>query len=296
MNAYPQALHQYLVQHVAVPDLRRFLGAFYPEIIAGLPDPVVGQDQYVFAALERLRQYGHLERGFFVRLGESRPGDKALRTAAVAYLGYDPFPAGGPGAVNAGRHVALVLMACPEDQEPLDLAREAGMIEDQLGLGHVRERFSLVWGWSVTAEQTFDLITDHSPTLLHFAGHGGKDGTLAVMGAGGTTMRLRYDVLARLLGAIRRPPRCVVLNACFSGLATTVLTDHVDAVVGMREPISDEAAVTFSRSLYRALGRGKDLQEAFGIARAALGTIDPPEDHLPQLGCRPGVESASISF
>ncbi|MCY0986770.1 CHAT domain-containing protein [Nannocystis sp. ILAH1] len=289
-------MHHYLVQRVSPPDLRRFIATHYADIVTGLPDSVVAVDQYVFAVIERLRQFGYLERELFVRLGEFRKHDEALRTAAVACLGFDPFPAGGPGGAVSSKQVALVLMSCPEGQAPLELAREAGHIEDELGLGQVRERFSLVWGWSVTAEQTFDLIADHNPALLHFAGHGGADGTMLVVGAGGSTSRLRYDALARLLGALRRPPRCVVLNACFSGLATAVLTERVDAVVGMREKISDDAARVFSRSLYRAIGKGKDLQESFGIARAALSSLSPPEDHRPQLSCRAGVDAASIRF
>ncbi|MDC0721328.1 CHAT domain-containing protein [Nannocystis bainbridge] len=289
-------MHHYLVQRVSLPDLRQFIAMHYADIAAGLPDSVVGVDQYVFAVIERLRQFGYLERELFLRLGEFRKHDDALRTAAVACLGLDPFPAGGPGGPVTDKQVALVLMACPEGQAPLELAREAGDIEDELGLGPVRERFSLVWGWSVTAEQTFDLITDHNPVLLHFAGHGGSDGTMLVVGAEGSTTRLRYDALARLLGALRQPPRCVVLNACFSGLATAVLTERVDAVVGMRERISDEAARIFSRALYRAIGKGKDLQESFGIARAALGSLDPREDHLPLLSCRARVDPGGIRF
>ena len=306
MHPYPQPLHQYLVHKFSVPDLQRFLGIHYPDIVSGLPSTVVGADQYVFAAVERLRQYGHLDETLFVRLGEGRPGDSELRTAAVAVLGSDPFPAGGPAGARVGeavgpgarqaKQVVLVLMACPEDQEQLDLGAEAAKIEDQLGLGHVRDRFNLVWGWSVSAEQTLDLIMDHSPQLLHFAGHGGRDGTLLLVGAGGTTTRLRYDAVARLLGALRRPPRCVVLNACFSGLSTTSLTQHVDAVVGMRDEISDAAALVFSRYLYRAIGQGKDLKESFDIARAVTGTLDPPGDHLPQLSCRAGVDPGTIRF
>jgi hypothetical protein len=207
-----------------------------------------------------------------------------------------PAPARPREAPAAGskKHVLLVLMACPADQAALDLAREAALIEEQFA--HVRERFQLVWGWAVTAEQTLDLISDHDPAWIHFAGHGGLDGTLLLAGADRTTFRLRYEALARYLGALRRPPRCVTLNACFSGLATTPLTEHVDVVIGMRDEISDDTALTFSRRLYRELGKGRDLQEAFELARAALGALDPPADHLPQLCSRAGVDPATLTF
>lgn len=193
-----------------------------------------------------------------------------------------------------GKHVLLVLAACPPGQDQLDLAREASLIEEQLA--SARDRFQVVWGWSVTADETLDLISDHAPAWLHFAGHGGLDGTLLIAGAGRTTFRLRYEALARYLGALRSPPRCVTLNACFSGLAITPLTEHVDVVIGMRDEIPDDVALMFSRRLYRELGKGRDLQEAFDLARAALAVLDPPADHLPQLSCRAGVDPALVKL
>lgn len=294
--AYPKPVHQYLCERFSADDLRLFLAMHFPSVVPGLPDLRVGLEQYVFAAVQRLQQFGYLDAAFFTALGEARPHDAALRTAAVAYLGSDPFPVGGPGATGGSKHAFLILMACPADQDALDLKSEAATIEDQLGLGALRDRFNLVWGWDVSGDQVLDLIADHKPQWIHFAGHGGRDGALIVVGAGRTTARISYDALARYLGALRQPPRCVALNACFSGLATAPLTAHVDAVVGMRDEISDEAALVFSRRLYRSLGGGRDLQESFGLARANLGTLTPPCDGLPQLSCRPGVDPTTIRF
>lgn len=194
------------------------------------------------------------------------------------------------------KQVALILMACPIDQKPLELAREAAAIEEQLGLREARERFDVILGWSVTAEHVTDLIVDRSPTWLAFGGHGGSDGSLLVLGAGGTSKVFSSDALAALLGALRTPPRCVALNACFSGTAIHTWTDHVDVVIGMREAISDEAALQFSRGLHRAIARGKDLQESFETAKARLAQLDPREDHIPQINCRPGVDPRNIVF
>ena len=298
MPAPIQPIVQYLTRHFSAEDLRMFLALNYPDLVPGLPGVNVGAAHFIFAAVERLGQYGYLQAPFFTLLAE-RPGDlAALRTAAVACLGSDPFPAVGPGSVvnPAGKQVLLVLMACPEDQEHLALADEAAQIEDQLGLGAVRDRLKIVWGWSVDAEQTLDLIIDHRPTLLHFAGHGGKDGTLLLRGAGGSSFRLRYDSLARFLGAMREPPRCVLLNACYSGLAASVLTRFVDVVIGMREEIGDKAALTFSRYFYLALAQKHDVQASFGLASASLDGLDLAASHLPQLSARADFDPATLAF
>lgn len=299
-HEFPSALYEYLLHQVPPAQLQVFLTMHYADIVPHLPGLAVPAAQYAFDVVLRLQQFGCIDDALFLRLREIRPRDPDVRTVAVTVLGRDPFPPGGAedsakrGADAPRRPVLLVLMACPEDQVKLDLAREAALLTDVLA--PVRDSLQIVFGWSVSAADVLDLITDHEPAWLHFAGHGGRDGTLLLVGADGSTHRVRYDALARFFGALRRPPRCVVLNNCFSGAATTPLTAHVDAVIGMRKEVSDEAAMAFSRRLYRELGRGRDLEEAFALARAGLGTLEPPADELPQLSPRAGTDPRRLKI
>lgn len=298
---FPNALYEYLLHQVPPEQLHVFLTMHYAEIVPNLPGArAVPVSQYIFDSVRGLQQYGCINDALFIKLAELRPRDPDVRTVAVAVLGHDPFSSGRtqPGArpgTNPGgavRPVLLVLLACPDDQIQLDLAREGALITDMLA--PVRDRFQIVFGWSVSADEALDLLTDHSPVFLHFSGHGGRDGTLLLVGAEGTTRRVRYDALARFFAAMRTPPRVVVLNNCFSGAATAPLTNHVDVVIGMRKEISDEAAMTFSRRFYRELGQCRDLEEAFALARAGLGTLDPPAHELPQLSPRSGFDPRTL--
>jgi len=296
---FPSALYEYLLHRVQPAQMQVFLVMHYPEIVPHLPShAAVPVAQYIFDAVQALQQHGCIDDALFQRLAELRRRDEDVRAVAVAVLGHDPFPRGGvSGSAASGgaaprRPVLLVLMACPDDQVQLDLSREAELITDVLQ--PVRDDLQVVFGWSVGAADLLDLITDHKPTWLHFAGHGGRDGTLLLVGAAGSTHRVRYDALARFFGAVRTPPRCVVLNNCFSGAATTALTEYVDAVIGMRKQVSDEAAMAFTRKLYRELGRGLDLDEAFHLARAGLGTLEPPAHDLPQLSPRAGTDPRTL--
>jgi hypothetical protein len=74
--------------------------------------------------------------------------------------------------------------------------------------------------------------------------------------------------------------RLVVLNSCegartsnvdpFSGVATTLIEFGIPAVIGMQFEITDEAAIAFSASLYRALAQGLPVDAAIGAARCAI--------------------------
>ena len=296
---FPSALYEYLLHRVQPAQLQVFLMMHYPDIVPYVPGhAAVPAAQYVFDAVRALQQHGCIGDALFQRLAELRRRDEDVRAVAVAVLGRDPFPRGGVSGSFASddttprRPVLLVLLACPEDQAQLDLSREADLITDVLQ--PVRDDLQVVFGWSVGAADLLDLITDHKPTWLHFGGHGGRDGTLLLVGAARSTHRVRYDALARFFGAVRTPPKCVVLNNCFSGAATTPLTEYVDAVIGMRKEVSDEAAMAFSRKLYRELGRGLDLEEAFNLARSGLGTLEPPAHDLPQLSPRAGSDLRTL--
>lgn len=294
---FPSALYEYLLHQVPPTQLQVFLTMHYGDIVPNLPTPAqVPVSQYIFSAVRALQQFGCVDDELFLKLAEVRPRDADVRTVAVTVLGRDPFPRGdarGQGSRDPSRRpVFLTLMACPEDQDSLDLSREAALITDTLQ--PVRDRLQIVFGWSVGADEVLDLLTDHEPTWLHFSGHGGRDGTLLLVGAEGSTRRVRYDALARFFGAMRTSPRCVVLNNCFSGAATAPLTEHVDAVLGMRKEVSDEAAMAFSRRLYKELGRGENLEDSFNRARAGLGTLEPPAHELPQLSPRAGFDPRTL--
>ena len=83
-------------------------------------------------------------------------------------------------------------------------------------------------------------------------------------------------------------PQLVVLNACesalsgqdggsdfFSGVATALVMGEVPAVVAMRAPISDRAAITFSKTLYRELAAGQPADVAVAKGRLALYRAAP---------------------
>ena len=62
----------------------------------------------------------------------------------------------------------------------------------------------------------------------------------------------------------------------------------------MKPAISDQAAITFAASLYRAIGFGRTVKEAFEQAKVALLLEGIPEESAPELIVREGVNPDEV--
>lgn len=120
--------------------------------------------------------------------------------------------------------------------------------------------------------------------ILHFIGHGEFDaeeqeGYLALEDDGGSLEPADGQLLAALLHS-HESLRLVVLNACqggetsaahpFAGLAQSLVQQEIPAVLAMQSAISDDSAVEFSESFYRAIGLGRPLEAAVWAGRMAV--------------------------
>lgn len=118
--------------------------------------------------------------------------------------------------------------------------------------------------------------------VLHFIGHGAgtaDEGHLALEGPCGERDPTSGNDLATVLRD-HSSLGLVVLNACegarvqgsdtFSGVAQSLIRAGIPAVIAMQLPVSDRAAIAFSRHFYRNLAVGCALEEAVCEARKSL--------------------------
>lgn len=200
----------------------------------------------------------------------------------------------------------LFLGANPSDTRRLRLDRELREITERLRIARQSERFEVVQEWAVRVKDLQTVLLLHEPQIVHFSGHGrgsvaeplastnptdremlpsdenDAGAAILVEGDDGQATPIPASALARLFGLVGGI-RCVVLSACYSAAQADAITEHVDAVVGMRRSIRDEAAILFSAAFYQALGYGKPMARAFdlGVNQIELHGYD---DHdVPQL-------------
>ncbi len=169
--------------------------------------------------------------------------------------------------------LSILVLMC--DDPALDLEHERRAIERAwTDRGRVRLRVLV----DATLEDLREELLTHDYQVVHCMGHGGFDdaageGWLAFRDDAGRQVWVSGPQLAEQLSDCTTV-RLVVLNACWTaraatasphaGVATALLKAGVPAVLAMQFPITDRAALAFSRAFYPRLARG-DTIDAAGI-------------------------------
>lgn len=282
-SIYP--LHQFLLDRFSSSELRQLALYHWEGVSPQLPGDSLSHAELCMHLCNALQRQGLIDAELFALLERERPRfrpdiDKLRRH----------FQAGGASTptADANRLLIAFVAANPQILPPLRLAEEARSIEDKLRGTAARFRFQSTWG--AGPDDLLDTLVDASPDILHFAGHGGTNGALLLQTADGGAHPVAPAALAKLIAARPWRPRLVVLNCCYSAILANALRPHVDAVVGMRGEVPDEAARQFAVQLYRALAQRDSLAAAFDTARAALMVHNLAADHLPQLTVRSDVD------
>lgn len=217
--------------------------------------------------------------------------------------------------------VVAFFTANPSSTSPLDLEGEAQAIEaelDAVGLEGVL-RFEHHRATTPNAVQRALLLS--RPTIVQFsghgrAGHGGQvhrrsraprdliseplpePGGIMLHGDGGTAAKV---VSGRALGDLFAKAGSTVqlafLNACHSATQAQAIVEHVGFVIGIDGAIADEAARVFAVALYRALGLGRTIAEAFQLGVNALMLEGLDDDvELPVLRARRGADPGKTTL
>jgi hypothetical protein len=198
----------------------------------------------------------------------------------------------------------VALTANPKNTDRLRLDEEVKKIEQGLERSKQRDQFKLVVKWAVTDDDLRRALLDHEPEIVHFAGHGsrigqvgsGRDfavalenetGGLAFENDQGYVQLITGDALSRLFELCSDHVKCVVLNACYSEVQATAISQEIDYVMGMKKAVGDEAAIKFAVGFYDALGAGKDYEKSFKFGCSAIDLKGIPEYLTPVLKKKP---------
>lgn len=162
-------------------------------------------------------------------------------------------------------------------------------ISERLQEGPFRDYFEL---FKHTAIQPIDLqklLLRYQPHIVHFCGHGHKTEKIILGGAPGRATTVDRQGLAQVFSLYKHHVRLVVLNACYTNNLARSITSAVDYAVGTGKGIGDKAGVAFAGALYRALGFGKSIREAFASAKAELCLTRMPRAQGHELFMREGL-------
>lgn len=177
------------------------------------------------------------------------------------------------------------LLASPTHSElgVLDLDKEAEVLES--ALEDIAEVETQVFQPGTVAQ--LEQALTNRPQVFHYAGHGdygrSADGTesqgmLLLAAEDGSGKHFSIDKFGQNLRS--HNVRLVVLSACetaqrdtanpWTAMAPALIRHGIPAVVGMQYKIRDDNAIAFARAFYRALARGRSIDEAMSDGRLAI--------------------------
>ena len=221
---------------------------------------------------------------------DRRQYNTAVRGSVYATQDGDINVSGTPPESPVRERVRVLMLAAnPQSTARLAIDEEARQITERLRLSRDRDAFDLVTCWAVRPMDLLQQLNEHSPHIVHFSGHGERNGEILLSAGDGTGRRVSAEALAGLFQAVDGI-RVVVLNACYSAAAVQAIGPHVDYLIGMDTPVTDRAATIFAASFYSALGFGRPVPQAFDQAVAMLAVHGAAGRARPELVARPGAD------
>lgn len=211
--------------------------------------------------------------------GGTDAGTTTGRSTSAGAAGAPPSPP--PPPTDTVLRV-LFLAANPVDTPPLRLGEESRVIQQRLRVeAGLRDRFDIEQAHAERWEDLSLHLLAYRPHIVHFAGHGEHGGELVFETDSGRRRTVPVALVGELFEIVRATVgvRGVVLNACWSEAQARAILPHVRFVIGMARPIPDDAAIRFAAGLYRGLGFGLGIADAFKLGRnemaaGAAGSAD----------------------
>ena len=97
----------------------------------------------------------------------------------------------------------------------------------------------------------------------------------------GQVQIISKEALAQLFKLCAGHVKCVILNACYTEVQGEAIAQHIDHVVGMKQAIGDDAAITFAVGFYDAVWAGHYFETAYEWGCNAIALKGIPEHLTP---------------
>ncbi|WP_166353578.1 CHAT domain-containing protein [Phytoactinopolyspora limicola] len=171
-------------------------------------------------------------------------------------------------------HRPVVLVTANDRDRPLDLGAEQAAIERAIGWNCVRAVPAATPGRLVEA------IDQHSPAVLHFAGHSNTE-SLYLRDELDHEIEVTSENFRDFVEG--RGIRLLILNSCYSNATAEMCLPYVSTVIGSSSEVDDEDACRFAGEFYASLSRGLTAEQAMKNATDIVKMHDG-EDYFVFLG------------
>ena len=190
----------------------------------------------------------------------------------------------------------LYLAASPTNADRLRIDEEAREIRESIARSAHRDSIQLETRAAVRPMDLIVAINETHPTIIHFSGHGVKDGAIAFEDESGRVKLISKEQMAVVLSTVADHVRLLVFNACFFEKQAEAVAGVIGAAIGMKEPVADDTAVLFASQLYSSIGFGLSLEQAFSQAKVRLSMEGCLDNDNPQLHVADWVDASRLRF
>jgi acetoin utilization deacetylase AcuC-like enzyme len=189
----------------------------------------------------------------------------------------------------------LFFSATPVGAGSLMVEREIREIIRKIRAAEYRDSIDLVPALAAQPDDLLQMLNQHKPRIVHFTAHGKATGEILLLDqVGGLPKPVKPNAIQALFNTMKNNIRLVLLNACYSKLQAQAIVKVIDCAIGIGNPITNLAAITFAASFYRAVGFGCSVKEAFEQGRVALMLEGIDEENFPELLVKEGVDPSHI--
>ena len=176
----------------------------------------------------------------------------------------------------------LFLAANPIGTDKLRVDEELRRIDEGLQAAKLRSKLELVSKWAVTIETITKAMLDYDPQIIHFSGHGEKNG-IAIENNDGKSHIISPKALTKLFKLFKDKIECVMLNACYTEEQAKIISANNIYVIGMSDAINDRDAIDFSVGFYQSIGAGKDYTFAYQMGQTLIMTKNSSQYEIPTI-------------
>jgi hypothetical protein len=187
----------------------------------------------------------------------------------------------------------LFVASSPEDQDGLRIDKEMREIQQRVRMADHRDALDFQYAVAAQPADLLQQLNEVKPDIVHFSGHSASAG-LVLEDSDGLTRLLSIDELATLLSVSSRRIRLAVFNSCESAEHAALAIHHLDAAIGMEQPIEDEAAMSFAGQLYSSIAFGLPLSKAFAQAVLQVRLVLGEDSGEPRLYLTDGLDADNM--
>lgn len=186
----------------------------------------------------------------------------------------------------------------PDPEKHIRPDAEARRVLEAIRGSRYRDNVTIEMKPAAGLQTILDGLNDHNPEIVHFSGHSSTIGIAGDSGAIGkpATEHLSFELLAKTLASVDKPPSVVVFNSCYSAAARQKILQSVPVMIGMTDAISDLAAVAFATQFYAALASGASIRSAFNQGVVTVSAVSLDEQETAKLFEREGYDSSKITL